>query len=237
MKLSSLIAAAFALAGAGLAQAASVEAISNATVQPAGVRTGGNGINFFNIEGSSFGNFASYGVARFNVAGLKAGFDASYGAGGWAVDSIALVLTQSNAAFTANGLVDVFFTDDDTVSLTSPSPLKYGFAGDFADAQQVMQYSFTKVASGTVETHALFTRGAANSTGAQALAADLFSDNLVTLALVDGNATVAATYAGYNNNTYAGPTLAINVVAVPEPETYALLLAGLGLLGVAARRR
>jgi phospholipase/lecithinase/hemolysin len=30
---------------------------------------------------------------------------------------------------------------------------------------------------------------------------------------------------------------AYNVAAVPEPETYAMLLAGLGLLGLAARRR
>ena len=30
---------------------------------------------------------------------------------------------------------------------------------------------------------------------------------------------------------------AVAVTAVPEPETYALLLAGLGLLGFAARRR
>jgi hypothetical protein len=30
---------------------------------------------------------------------------------------------------------------------------------------------------------------------------------------------------------------AFTVTAVPEPESYAMLLAGLGLLGVAARRR
>ncbi|MDP3287681.1 MAG: FxDxF family PEP-CTERM protein, partial [Methyloversatilis sp.] len=31
--------------------------------------------------------------------------------------------------------------------------------------------------------------------------------------------------------------IALEVTAVPEPETYAMLLAGLGLIGVAARRR
>jgi hypothetical protein len=31
--------------------------------------------------------------------------------------------------------------------------------------------------------------------------------------------------------------ISIDVAAVPEPETYAMLLAGLGLLGFAARRK
>ncbi len=33
------------------------------------------------------------------------------------------------------------------------------------------------------------------------------------------------------------PTLVINTAAVPEPETYAMMLAGLGLMGFVARRR
>jgi hypothetical protein len=36
-------------------------------------------------------------------------------------------------------------------------------------------------------------------------------------------------------NTYGAGTL--DVSAVPEPETYALMLVGLGLVGFAARRR
>jgi hypothetical protein len=34
-----------------------------------------------------------------------------------------------------------------------------------------------------------------------------------------------------------GSNLAIFAMAVPEPETYAMLLAGLGLMGLVARRR
>ena len=37
-----------------------------------------------------------------------------------------------------------------------------------------------------------------------------------------------------STGTYTG---GINVAAVPEPETYAMLLAGLGLIGFTARRR
>jgi hypothetical protein len=46
----------------------SVEAFANATVQPGGIRAGGSGINFFDIEGVDNGSFASYGVARFDLA-------------------------------------------------------------------------------------------------------------------------------------------------------------------------
>lgn len=40
-----------------------------------------------------------------------------------------------------------------------------------------------------------------------------------------------------NNGVTDGYDLAFHAIPVPEPETYALMLAGLGLVGVAARRR
>ena len=41
---------------------------------------------------------------------------------------------------------------------------------------------------------------------------------------------------GFKGNSYGGNAVTA-VVAVPEPETYALMLAGLGVVGVIARRR
>jgi len=41
-------------------------------------------------------------------------------------------------------------------------------------------------------------------------------------------------YCSYNDN---GRGLNIGVAVIPEPETWAMLLAGLGLLGFAARRK
>lgn len=76
--------------------------------------------------------------------------------------------------------------------------------------------AFTEVATGHVETRVLFDRLAANSAGANA---------------------IAATYAGFTNFTYAGPTLVVMAAAVPEPSTYLMLLAGAGVLVVAGRRR
>jgi len=223
---------------AGSAQAATTEAIANATVQPGGVRTGSSGINFFNVEGADYGSFASYGVVRFDLSSLKASFDAEFGTGGWRVDHIALELTQSNASFTTNGNVEVLFTGNDAVSLTAPSPLTYdNVAIHFTDLQSLLGYTFTEVSSGTVERHTLFDRSLSQGAGALALLGDVGADNRVTLLLREAETSVAATYAGFNNSTHAGPTLDISVSAVPEPETYAMLLAGLGLIGFAARRR
>ena len=59
---------------------------------------------------------------------------------------------------------------------------------------------------------------------------------LETLALVDGDGGVAATYAGYNNNTYAGPTLNIEVSAVPEADSWLMVLAGLSVISLSLRR-
>ncbi len=39
------------------------------------------------------------------------------------------------------------------------------------------------------------------------------------------------------SDSYGGSLDAVSVTAVPEPETYALLLAGLGAIGFVARRR
>lgn len=219
--------------------AASIEAIGNATVQPAGPRTGSNGLAFLNIEGSANGSFASYGVARFDLSSIKSQFDAQYGVGGWQIDRITLQLTQSNAAFTTDGDVGVFFTSNDTAALTAPSTLTYdSYATSFPDAGLVSSYTFHETSTGAVDSYALFTRGAGNTVGAGALAMDAMGGGLTTILLRDQSAGVAATYAGYSNFTYAGPTLVIDAVAaVPEPAAYALMTTGAYAIVAVARRR
>lgn len=55
------------------------------------------------------------------------------------------------------------------------------------------------------------------------------------LTSVDGNAIVAKTY--LQDGVWRLNISAVTVAAVPEPETYGMLLAGLGLIGAIARRR
>jgi hypothetical protein len=50
----------------------------------------------------------------------------------------------------------------------------------------------------------------------------------------DGKDVIASTYLSSTDNQWH---LQLAVAAVPEPETYAMLIAGLGLMGFAARRR
>jgi hypothetical protein len=238
MKLNAILAAAAAALSCLGAQAADTLAIANATVQPAGIRTGSNGLAFLNVEGSANGSFASYGAMRFDLASVKSQFDAQYGAGGWAVSKITLQLTQSNSAFTADGDVGVYFTDNDSVALTSPSPLTYdAFATSFPDAARVLGYTFHATSTGAVDSYTLFDQGTPPTAGGSALAADALDDSLTTLLLRDESAGVAATYAGITNFSGAGPTLQIEAVAaVPEPASLALFVAGLAAVAIGARR-
>ena len=227
--LLSVLASGLVAGALGTAEAAtsSVEAFQNATVQPGGVRTGSSGLAFFNIEGSANGGFASYGVARFDGAAVKAAFDAEYGAGLWAIDDVHIELVQSNAGFTTDGGVSVAWTGDDATSiLENVSPLAYPLDGEFADAVTLTSYTFTEIATGTRESHALPDLGG--------LWAELVAGDIITLIFADTDANVAATYAGYSNFTYAGPTLVVAAAPVPVPAALGLLIAP--LLSLTRRR-
>jgi hypothetical protein len=235
-------AAAALLATAAVAYATplpySYKATDNATVQGAGPRTGANGKAFFNMEGSSNGTFASFGVADFDLSQLSP----ALGETATDVGNISLSLTQSNAAFSVAGAISVFYTAKNTVDIQpGTSPLKDTGAGDGAASVDsalspltlLGTGAFTNVANGTVDTVPLtFTTG---SDAYNDFLTDLNNGKTLRLIVTVNDPGTAATYAGFSNSTFAGPTLNFDVNPVPEPST--LILAGLSVLGCVAWKK
>lgn len=211
----------------------SLEAFDNATVQPGGPRTGANGKNFFNIEGSSYGNFSSFGVADFN------GSDLSFGGDPVAmITGISLSFVQSNAGFTTDGALR-FFVTTSTADIQPGSSLVYNSAfgengiGSQLDPIELLGTgTFTEIANGTVDTYNFDNLSA----GASAMLTNAYlSDSLVRIVIAPDSATTAATWAGFSNSTLAGPTLTLTGEAVPEPAT--MVAIALGATALMRRRR
>ena len=200
--------------------AAVVEASVNATVTATGVRADPNGSSFFNIQGSEqvnlpptpAGQFRSYGGLRFSIASFASVFDATFGVGGWDVDRVYLNITQSNAGFTANGVVELFHSNNDALDFTpgNATTIFDNFMSDLTDRVSAASWTFTQIANGAVENYLIFNSAATNSAGGAAIAAEIDGGSgELTAAIKDITTTVAATYAGRTNNTYRGPTFVV----------------------------
>ncbi|MBB5353161.1 hypothetical protein HNR46_003415 [Haloferula luteola] len=209
-----------------------VEAFDNATVQPGGPRSGSSGDAFFNVEGSANGSFASYGVADFAPGPLGTVTD---------ITSMTLSLSQSNAGFTTDGGLNLYL--DTSVSLSSiepgSSPLAYdgsdpGTATDVSDGDLTLislgTVTFTETASGDVDVFNL----TLSPTAEAEILARLNASETIRVVIGTGDSTVAATYAGFSNSSFAGPTLTIEYV--PEPSSGLLVMGGLSGLGLLRRR-
>jgi hypothetical protein len=175
-------------------------------------RSGANGKNFFNIEGSVNGAFASYGVADFAFGSLP------YPVVG--ITSIELQLTQSNAAFSATGPVVISL--DQSSPLANIQPGTSPLANDGVDpgtATDVTQgdlsllalgggpFIYTVGANGNVDSYTFTLDGASTA----ALVSRLNSGGTIRLVIGSGAASVAATWAGFSNATYSGPMLNLDV--------------------------
>ena len=109
-------------------------------------------------------------------------------------------------------------------------------------AFQLAVWEITSETSSTLDVAlnagSFFLRPANSSAGAQATASTLES-------LANGYLSAAQGYQGsplytlsrLTNAAYQDLVVAVPATAVPEPETYALLLGGLGIVGLVARRR
>jgi len=189
----------------------SIEALDNATVQPAGPRAGANGKNFFNVEGSANAAFASYGVADFNFGALPAVIS---------VNSISISFVQSNAAFSTTGPITFSLDTRAPLSDIQPgtSPLAFdgvdpGTTTDAGQGDLVLlafgggPFVYTVGTTGDVNTYPL----GLTPPNAAALVNRLNSGSTIRIVVGTGVNNVAATWAGFSNTTFAGPTLNLDV--------------------------
>jgi len=119
--------------------------------------------------------------------------------------------------------------NDFTFSLASISELKVTDAFLYGDTFKVYDFGSLLFTTNTVPT---FGSGASNPDAAWADAS--FSHGSYVLGT--GNHSISV-FADTSPHGSGGAYLGVFTSAVPEPETYAMLLAGLGMMGAVARRR
>ena len=208
-----------------------INAADNATIQPGGPRSGVNGKRFLNIEGSANGTFASYGVIDFTTTAMPTS----------SVTSLSLTLFQSNAAFSVNGGLRFYLSQDTTTSIQSgTSPLTFmpgasndGIGNGLGALTLLGAGTYTQVTNGTADVFTFAVPLAAQGyLGQQAN-----NGGTIRLVIAATDPTTAATYGGGDNFSGA-PTLTATTVgnaAVPEPSS--LVLAGIGSIVVAGAVR
>ena len=125
-------------------------ASNNSTVQVPGPRTGTNGKNFFNLEGSGVSSPAtnsSFGVIDFNFATLNLGGTATSVGGGL------LQLTEANQAFTAPGNLSIYVSTQTGVSIEpANTTLNYVNGSNGTASVDTDLGTLTQVGTGTFNT-------------------------------------------------------------------------------------
>jgi len=122
-------------------------------------------------------------------------------------------------AITLNGLTLMIFNANGTTFFTAPLDQTYNFAN---------------TQTGTGNSGFVFGLNGTETTQLQSLLNPLggnFSSLRAGLVAVASNAT------GGNETFFVANSTALPPTAIPEPESYAMMLAGLGLLGFIAGRR
>jgi|GEM_PF-969055 len=188
----------------------STNAVNNATIQPAGPRSGTNGKRYLNIEGNNFGNYASFGVVDFSAANLGLSQPVTD------VVSIALKMYDAPAAFSVNGTVRFWLSEDTTTDIEpGTSPLRWdatalpdGVGTQLAPVHLLGSGTYTKTAADAEFVYTLSLPAAAKPY----LINQINTGGIIRLVVTPAEDGVAATYSGYNHATIRPPQLQLEVV-------------------------
>jgi hypothetical protein len=196
-------------------------AFDNATVQPGGPRSGDYGKIYFNIEGSSNGPYADYGVADFNSSTFADASGNPMPSTPMALNSITVTLSQANADFTNAGSLNFYLSEATTTSI---QPADNAVIFDATDSEGLngqlspthmlgsgmFMGTFTPTdTSGTLDT---FTFPPDNTTQLDSATVAyvlgvLTSGGTLRMAITPADPDVSATYAGFSNTMYNGLTV------------------------------
>lgn len=155
--------------------------------------------------------------------------------------ALALV-TSASFADTGGGVLDLgtgsagfnrtptgpTFTDTYTFTLSGNSYLTTGSVTSAAVAAQDLDFTSISILNAASATVATFVSLGSDAVEFFSLAPTLLAPGVYSLLITGTQSADGATYAG---------NLAIATVAVPEPQSYALMLAGIGAVGFVVRRR
>lgn len=239
-RIACLIVAVIVLPAAPAAQAAvTFDTTANAGtfVRQNAPGTSYGGLGAVSVSGSTAPNGLgqSAGVAetflKFNMAAAAASFDAQFGAGNWTVSGVTLRLVETAAPIRT----DIFGMGQGSFEVTHMANDAWADSGLVWNNKSTVLNPLADSSLGVFET--LFQGDQRTPVQRFALAmddallADIMGGGAISLHLTPEDSTVGATFNGPYMIGTARPKPVLEVEAVPEPATLALLAAGAALLG------
>jgi hypothetical protein len=190
----------------------------NATVQPAGPRTGTAGTSFFNVENAGAGANASFGVADFDQGILP--FSPPSPVGTINEISISTVTGFPPASFQHSGTFNVYLVDDSSTSIANDgsSPLTFNTTADPTEGlgtQLGARHLLGQInynSAQPVDEFTSFPLTSTDSATLSTLASDLNGGTKFRIVVTPADGTVAASWEGQSTfmGLFESPVLSFN---------------------------
>ena len=221
---------AIAVAVAGLFAAQSAAAADTHTLKKDGFWDGSKNVTIYNTPSPVGGNPTSVSAGGFKMKDLTAG--GSFQA--WCVDIFSWMASSTSYTLTPG---NTFFTPTKATALERLASNNLASVTNNATNSAAFQLAVWEIVNETSGTYNVdkynASKGSFYATSSSTLSITTANNWLSSL----GSATPTLTLSVWKE-TPGYPTQDLAVFApVPEPETYAMMLAGLGLMGFVARRR